>query len=84
MSVRDNIQANLVWIIEAREGGSRKDFGQRIGAGSQKVNNWVQGNNAPDLETLDLISREYSVSLDWLIGGEENKAPKDYGVTDHA
>lgn len=78
MSVRDNIKNNLLWIIDSREEGSRKSFGEKVGAGSQKVNNWVQGNNAPDLETLGLIAHEYGVSLDWLIGGDETKAPADH------
>ena len=76
--VRENVQTNINWIIENRENGAPSSFGRKVGAYSQKVNNWRQGNNMPDLVTIETIADVYDVSLDWLIGGDESKAPKDY------
>ena len=76
--VRENVQNNINWIIENRENGVPSLFGRKVGAYSQKVNNWRQGNNMPDLVTIETIADVYDVSLDWLIGGDESKAPKDY------
>lgn len=78
--VRKNVQENINWIIEHREDGKPAAFGRKIGAYSQKVNNWRQGNNMPDLVTIETIADVYDVSLDWLIGGDMSKAPKDYTV----
>lgn len=78
MTIRENVQSGICWIIDNREDGMPSKFASRIGVDRQKVNHWKNGRNAPDLEKLGEIARIYKVSLDWLIGGDESKAPKDY------
>ena len=83
MSARDNVRMNLIWLIDNRTGGSKAEFARSIGVYPQKVNNWVHGNNAPELETVGMIAMVYDLSLDWLIGGDASKAPSDYKEADN-
>lgn len=76
--VRETVQRNINWLIEHRENGVPAEFARKVGAYSQKVNNWRQGNNMPDLATVETIANTYRISLDWFIGGDITKAPPDY------
>ena len=78
MSYRENVRRAIYYVIDMREGGKTSAFADRVGASGQRVNNWKKGNNAPDLETVGEISVIYDLSLDWMIGGDMDKAPSDY------
>ncbi|WP_321974265.1 helix-turn-helix transcriptional regulator [Paratractidigestivibacter sp.] len=78
MTIRDNVRDGICWIIDHREGGKPAAFARRIDIDRAKVGNWKAGRNAPDLEMLGYIARVYGLSLDWLIGGDPDKAPTDY------
>ena len=78
MTIRSNVKANINWLIDNREDGSPTKFSKTVGVGTPKTNNWRKGYNAPDLEMIGHIAQIYDVSLDWLIGGDIDKAPSDY------
>lgn len=78
MTIRDNVTANINWLINNREDGSPTKFSKTVGVGTPKTNNWRKGYNAPDLEMVGHIAKVYNVSLDWLVGGDESKAPFDF------
>ena len=52
MTIRENVQSGICWIIDNREDGMPSKFASRIGVDRQKVNQWKNGRNAPDLEKL--------------------------------
>lgn len=78
MTMRENVTANINWLIEHREDGSPTKFSKSVGVTTPKTNNWRKGYNAPDLEMVGHIANVYDVSLDWLIGGDVSRAPKDF------
>ncbi len=78
MTIRDNVTANINWLINNREDGSPTKFSKTVGVGTPKTNNWRKGYNAPDLEMVGHIAKVYNASLDWLVGGDESKAPFDF------
>lgn len=78
MTCRENVRRAILFLIDCREGGSPRQFGDKIGRFRQRVNAWCRGESAPDLETVGDIALAYGVSLDWLITGNEDKAPEGY------
>lgn len=49
---------------------SQTDFGKRLGASRDVINNIENGRNEPTEIILKLISKEFNISLDWLENGE--------------
>ena len=81
MGCRENVLNAIAWLVDAREDGSRVQFARRVGVTPQNVYNWIHGYSSPDLERVGLIAVVYGVSLDWMIGGDSEKAPIDYYYT---
>lgn len=49
---------------------SQTDFGKRLGASRDVINNIENGRNAPNDTILKLISKEFNVNPEWLETGE--------------
>ena len=63
--------ANRVKEIRKNNGLTQEEFAKKLNVSRQAVSNWENSKNLPDLEIIIIISREFSVSLDSLILGED-------------
>lgn len=66
------------FISELRKetGLTQEELGRRLGVSNKTVSRWENGNYMPDIETLRLLSREFSVSMEELLDGERTKTEK--------
>ena len=49
---------------------TQEELGGRLGVTNKTVSRWENGNYMPDIETLQLLSKEFSVSINELLAGE--------------
>lgn len=61
MTVRQNVQYAIVRLTEHE--GSKAAFANKVGASKQTVNNWTNGSNAPDIETIAKIAKIYGIPI---------------------
>jgi len=61
-------------VINAN-GLGRKEFGDRIGASRQRVNNWLNGTNGVPIDIAVRIKSEFGITLDWLYTGDASFVP---------
>ena len=66
MAIRDNVIKTVRALVEAE--GSKAGFARRVGATKQAVNNWVKGENAPDIEMIACIGEAYGIPLSEILG----------------
>lgn len=58
---------------------TQEELGKKLGVSNKTVSRWENGNYMPDIETLRLLAKEFSVSIEELIDGEsksEKNPPK--------
>ena len=60
------------FIAELRKakGLTQEELGRRVFVSNKTVSRWENGNYMPDIHTLQLLSKEFSVSIDELLEGE--------------
>lgn len=51
-------------------GLTQEALGEKLGVTNKTVSRWENGNYLPDIETLQLLAREFQVSLPELLAGE--------------
>lgn len=56
--------------LRRKAGLTQEKLGERLGVTNKTVSRWENGNYMPDIETLQLISKEFSVSINELLAGE--------------
>lgn len=54
---------------------SQKDFGSIIGVAQNTISNWENGNREPDFDTALRIADYFNVTVDYLLGRDEEKPP---------
>lgn len=69
--VRDTVRNNIGALVELEQ--SPKAFADKIGVSKQSVNNWVNGNNAPDIEMIAKIANAYGLPLSLILEGDLSK-----------
>ena len=74
MSIRDSVLQSLQALIDQE--GSKAAFAKKIGVSRAAVTNWTSGINAPDIETIAVISRVYGVPLSAMLEGKVGKQKK--------
>lgn len=57
-------------------GLSQEGLGERLGVSRQAIYKWESDAALPEIEKLVNLSREFSVSVDWLLGEEDESAEK--------
>lgn len=67
MSIRDSVLKSIQSLIDKE--GSKAAFAKKIGVSRAAVTNWTSGINAPDIETIAIISKEYGVPLSEMLEG---------------
>ena len=55
---------------------TQEELGIKLGVSNKTVSRWENGNYMPDIETLRLLSKEFSVSMEELLDGERLSAKK--------
>lgn len=59
---------------------TQESLGEKLGVTNKTVSRWENGNNTPDIEMLQLLSRELGVTINELLSGErldENEFRKE-------
>ena len=64
-------------IAERRKllGLSQESFGEKMGVSRQAISKWEADTSTPDVEKLITMSKLFGVSVDWLLGTEEEEEP---------
>lgn len=63
--------------LRKRNGYSQEALAEKMGVSRQAVSKWERGESTPDTDTLIELARLYSVSLDTLVGNEQNEEKKE-------
>lgn len=58
-------------------GLSQETLGEQLGVSRQAIYKWESDTTLPEIEKLIALSRIFSVSVGWLLGEEEDSAPKE-------
>ena len=66
----------LIASLRKEKGYTQEELGRRLGVSNKTVSRWENGNYMPDIETLRLLSKEFSVSMEELLDGERLSAKK--------
>ena len=56
--------------LRKNAGLTQEALGQRLGVTNKTISRWENGNYMPDIEMLQLLSREFDVSINELLAGE--------------
>ena len=62
---------NSITEIRKGQGLTQEDFGALFHVTRQTVSNWETGKNYPDLQVLVDISNQFNISLDQLLGSDQ-------------
>lgn len=60
-----------LYQLRRERGLSQEELADRLGVTRQAVQKWEAGASRPDMDNLVLVAREFDVSLDWLLTGQE-------------
>ena len=63
--------------LRKRNGYSQEAPAEKMGVSRQAVSKWERGDSTPDTDTLIELAKLYSVSLDTLVGNEQNEEKKE-------
>ena len=76
---------NNIQTLRKRKGLSQEKLAEKINVTRQTISNWELGETAPNPEQLILLSKQFDISIDVLVGNDampsgssrENKSIKD-------
>lgn len=60
----------FISALRKEKGLTQEELGRKIGVSNKTVSRWENGNYMPDIETLRILSKEFSVSMEEIIDGE--------------
>ena len=63
---------------------SQADFALLLGVKQQTYSNWERGRVEPSLSVLAGIAKHFNVSVDWLLGLDDNRGMVRVTATDHS
>ena len=58
-------------------GLSQEELAEQLGVSRQAVSRWENDNGYPEMEKIIRLSQIYQVSLDYLVGNEQEKSGED-------
>lgn len=61
----------LIASLRRQAGLTQEALGERIGVSNKTVSRWENGNYMPDIETLQLLAKEFGVTINELLAGEK-------------
>ena len=59
---------DVIYELRTKNGLSQDDLAEKVFVTRQAVSRWETGETVPNTETLKLLSREYDVSINTLLG----------------
>ena len=62
---------NIILELRTQRGMSQDELAERIMVTRQAVSRWENGETVPNTETLKLLSKEFDVSINTLLGSEK-------------
>ena len=65
-------------------GLSQEELAEQLGVSRQAVSRWENDNGYPEMEKIIRLSQIYQVSLDYLVGNEQEKSRKSVGALSQA
>ena len=63
---------DIIRELRLKKGLSQEELAERIYVTRQAVSRWENGETAPSTETLKLLSKEFDVSINTLLGSPQN------------
>jgi transcriptional regulator with XRE-family HTH domain len=61
---------------------TQEELGRKIGVSNKTVSRWENGNYMPDIETLRILAKEFSVSIEEIIDGERSSLKEQKKTSD--
>ena len=61
----------LIALLRRQAGLTQEELGERLGVSNKTVSRWENGNYMPDIEMLQLLAKEFDVSINELLAGEK-------------
>ncbi|WP_196593481.1 helix-turn-helix domain-containing protein [Pectinatus sottacetonis] len=58
--------------VRKKMGLTQKEAAKRLNIGYTKYNHYETGRNEPDMDTIILLAKFYKVSIDYLMGNDDN------------
>ena len=68
--------------LRKEKGYTQEELGRKLGVSNKTVSRWENGNYMPDIETLRLLGKEFSVSMEELLDGERVSVEKPIKTPD--
>ena len=59
---------NVIFELRTKKGLSQEELAQKVMVTRQAVSRWENGETVPNTETLKLLSKEFDVSINTLLG----------------
>ncbi len=72
----------FISTLRKEKGLTQQELGQKLGVSNKTVSRWENGNYLPDIETLRLLGKEFSVSMEELLDGEKLSEKKPLKKSD--
>jgi len=63
-------------LLELMEGMTITELAVRSGVSTGTISNWISGRTVPDIVRLFAISNVLGASIDWMVGLDDDGAPK--------
>jgi transcriptional regulator with XRE-family HTH domain len=61
----------FIAMLRRQAGLTQQSLGEKIGVTNKTISRWENGNYMPDIEMLQLLSKEFNVSINELLAGEK-------------
>ena len=68
-----------LYDLRKKAGLSQEELANLLGVTRQAVQKWEAGTSRPDMDNLVSLARYFSVTLDWLVTGQEEREPANQG-----
>ena len=68
--------------LRKEKGLTQEELGNKTGVSNKTVSRWENGNYMPDIETLRILSKEFSVSIEEILDGEKIQKEKPKKIRD--
>lgn len=69
-----------LYDLRKKAGLSQEELANLLGVTRQAVQKWEAGTSRPDMDNLVSLARYFSVTLDWLVTGQEEREPANQGT----
>lgn len=61
----------FIATLHRQRGFTQEKLGEKIGVTNKTISRWENGNYMPDIEMLQLLAKEFNVSINELLAGEK-------------